>query len=67
MTAHCTQMSFPVKPQQRCVDSVNHPVASLVRFLGQQPSEVSLKEQQHADETELMRQHLELASKSISG
>lgn len=60
-------MSFLVKPQQRCGDSVNHPVASLVRFLEQQPSEVSLKEQQHADETELMRQHLELASKSISG
>lgn len=58
-----------LQSQQRRVDPVNSPVAerSLVCFLEPQPSEVSLKEQQHSDETELMRQHLKLASKSISG
>ena len=55
--------------QQRREDPVKSLVAwcSLVCFLEPQLSEVSLKEQKHPDETELMRQHLKLASKSISG
>lgn len=58
-----------LKSQKRYVDPVNSTVAlwSLVCFLQPQPSEVILKEQQHSDETELMRQHLKLASKSIFG
>lgn len=54
--------------QQRCVGPVNSPVAQrfLVGFLEPQPSGVSLEERQRPDQSELMRQHLKLASNSIS-